>query len=302
MPSAETLWGLLRAVLLGVLLSVLLIRLFEERFVFFPDLGAGGDSKPEDFGVRVEDVFLTTSDGVRLHAWWAPAYAPDSRGSGGQAAAGAGARYTILLFHGNAGNLSHRIENIGFLQQLPANVLAVDYRGYGKSEGRPTEEGIYLDALAAYDYLTRERSLHPEQIVVLGQSLGTAVAVDLAAKRPLAALILEGGFPSARRAAQRAIWLPGIAYVIRTRFDSAAKLKGIRIPVLVAHCRDDSVLPYALGEELYAAANQPKTFVSYPAACHEPLFYADPDDYAAKLLVFLGMEPKEAEKAEEGQR
>lgn len=309
MAASETLWGLLRAVLVGVLLSVLLIRLFEERLVYFPDVSEGGSWNPEEFGVRVEDVFLTTSDGIRLHAWWAPAYVPDSPGSSGQAAASPGARYTILLLHGNAGNLSHRIETIGFLQQLPANVLAVDYRGYGKSAGRPTEEGLYLDAQAAYDYLTRApdsgtpdsggRDIPPGQVVALGQSLGTAVAVDLATKRPLAALILESGFPSARRVAQRAIWLPGIAYVIRTKLDSASKLKGLHLPMLVAHCRGDSVIPYALGEELFAAANQPKTLVTYPGGCHEPLFIANPVDYGTKMRRFLGMEAEETKETKE---
>ncbi|MFB3154281.1 MAG: alpha/beta hydrolase, partial [Candidatus Acidiferrales bacterium] len=206
-----------------------------------------------------------------------------------------GTALTILYFHGNAGNLTNRIENIAFLRQLPANVLAVDYRGYGKSEGRPTEAGVYLDAQAAYDYLFHERGVVPDHLVVLGQSLGVAVAVDLASKRPVAGLILEGGFPSAGRVVQRSMGLPGLRFVIRSKFDSAAKLKEISVPVLVAHCTRDPILPYALGEELYAAANQPKTFVSYDSDYHEPLFFADPSDYAARLRAFL-------ESATEAQR
>jgi len=284
MLGIETWWGIVRAVLIGVLLSILLIRMFEERFIFFPDIAYGGGDKPEDYGLRAEEVFLTTADGVRIHGYWSPAI---------------GAGRTILLFHGNAGNLSHRLDYVAFLNLLPANVLAIDYRGYGKSEGHPTEEGVYLDAQAAYDYVTRDRSVRREQIFAVGQSLGVAVAVDLASKRPLAGLVLEGGFPSARRVARRAIWLPGIAYVIRSKFDSGAKLKQLHIPVLVAHCRQDSVLPFALGEELYAAANQPKTFVAYPGPCHEPLFHADPTDYTSKLRNFLGLEAEEAEEAKE---
>jgi fermentation-respiration switch protein FrsA (DUF1100 family) len=270
--SAETLWALLRAVLIGLLLAVLLIRLFEDKLVFFPDRFAAGTWDPAEYGVPAEDVFFTTSDAARLHAWWAPA---------------AEARYTLLYFHGNAGNLTNRIDNVGFLQRLPANVLAVDYRGYGKSEGKPSEQGIYLDALAAYDYLIGERGIAPERIVVLGQSLGTAAAVDLAHQRRVAGLILEAGFPSARRVAQVAMPLPGLRYIIRTRLDSAAKLKEIHTPVLVAHCRQDPTIPFHLGEELYAAANPPKTFVAYDGLCHEPLYAADPGDYAAKLNAFL---------------
>jgi len=275
--SAETLWGLARAVLVGLLLAVLLLRVFEERFIFFPDASRPSDLTPERAGVKVEDVFLTTSDGVKIHAWWVAA---------------PGAARTILYFHGNAGNLSLRLPNIGWLQQLPVNVLAMDYRGYGKSEGRPTEEGVYRDAEAAYDYLVRERRIPPEQIVVLGQSLGTAVAVDLASKRSVAAVILEAGFPSAKRVAQQAMGLPGLGWIIRVRFDSAAKLKNIHAPVLVAHCREDSVMPFVLGEELYAAANQPKQFVAYAGDCHEPLYAANPDDYAARLREFLGFATK----------
>jgi hypothetical protein len=144
-----------------LLLAILLLRLFEERFVFFPAPSSASDRTPAQAGVQVEDVFITTSDGVKIHAWWAEA---------------PGAARTILYFHGNAGNLSLRLPNIGWLQQLPANVLAVDYRGFGKSAGKPTEQGVYRDAEAAYDYLVTERKIPPEQIVVLGQSLGTAVA------------------------------------------------------------------------------------------------------------------------------
>ncbi|MFQ5778212.1 MAG: alpha/beta hydrolase [Terriglobia bacterium] len=278
MSSAETLWALARAVLIGLLLAILLLRLFEERLVFFPNQFATGEWDPAAHGVQAEDVYFTTSDGLRLHGW----LAPTKEGWASESTP------TILYFHGNAGNLTNRIDNIGFLQQLGLNVLAVDYRGFGKSEGRPTEEGIYRDAEAAYDYLVRERGLPPERLVVLGQSLGVAVAVDLATKRKVAGLILEAGFPSARRVVARAMWLPGLQYIIRSKFDSAAKLKQIRVPVLVAHCRQDSVLPFVLGEELYAAANEPKKFVPYPGDCHEPLYLADPADYAARLRNFLG--------------
>jgi fermentation-respiration switch protein FrsA (DUF1100 family) len=272
--GVEELWGFGRAVLLGVLLLVLLLRLFEDRLIFFPDGDVTGDEDRSRSRVPLEDVFFQTSDGVRLHAWWAGSSAAE-------------AVLTILYFHGNAGNLTNRIDNIGFLQQLPANVLAVDYRGYGKSQGRPSEEGVYRDAEAAYDYLVRVRGIPAEHVVLLGQSLGTAVAVDLATRRPVAGLILECGFPSAPRVAQKAIWIPGLRFILRSRFDSASKLKSLTVPVLVAHCRQDPVIPYALGEELFAAAHEPKTFVSYVGPCHEPLYIANPSDYTLKLRSFL---------------
>lgn len=271
LTSAETVWGLARAVLVGLLLVILFIRLFEDRLAFFPEPFPSGWN-PRGAGVPVEDVYFTTSDGLRLHGWMASAE---------------GARYTVLYFHGNAGNLTYRLENIAFLLRLPVNVFAVDYRGFGHSQGRPTEAGVYRDAEAAYDYLTQERGIASERLVVLGQSLGTAVAVDLVAKRPVAGLILEAGFPSAPRVVQRVFWVPGLRFVIRSRFDSAAKLKGIRVPVLVAHCRQDPVIPYELGEEFFAAANEPKQFVPYDGGCHEPLFLCAPEDYAARLRAFL---------------
>ena len=275
--SAETAWGIARVLLVALLLVILLIRVFEDRMVFFPEPARSSDQTPAQAGVKVEDVFLTTSDGVKIHTWWAET---------------PGAQRTVLYFHGNAGNLSLRLPTIGWLQQLPANVLAVDYRGYGKSEGRPTEEGVYRDGEAAYDYLVREHKIPAEQIVVLGQSLGTTVAVDVASKKPVGAVILEAGFPSAKRVAQVAMRLPGVWLVMRSDFNSARKLKDVRTPVLVAHCRQDPVIPFALGEELYAAANQPNRFVAYQGDCHEPLYSADPRDYAARLRAFLGLGPE----------
>ncbi len=309
MANMETIWNFVRPVLIALLLVVLLLRIFEDRLIFFPNVYAPDEWNVQDQGLPFEDVFLTTEDGARIHGWWAPAkeassFAPSYalRATAGRKATedksaeqapqdagqGAEAPFTILFLHGNAGNLTNRTENIVFLTKLPANVLAIDYRRYGRSEGPfPTEQGIYRDAQAAYDYLTGERSIPPEQIVLLGPSLGSAVAVDLASKNKVAGLILEAGFPSVRRAAQRVFPLPGVRFILRSRFDSAAKLKDIHVPVLVAHCTGDPVLPFDLGEELFAAANQPKTFVRFDEACHEPFYLADPEDYVTRLRAFL---------------
>ncbi len=284
----DTFWGIARTVLIAVLLFILLMRMFEDRFIFFPDKASASDPEPRAYGLAVEDVFFQPSDGVQLHGWYVAA---------------PGAAFTFLYFHGNAGNLSYRLDNIDFLHRLPVhgepvqgepvNVFAVDYRGYGRSQGRPTEAGLYRDAEAAYDYLVRTRSLPPNRIVALGQSLGVPVAVELAVRRPVAGLILEAGFPSAPRVASRvAGWLPGIHLLMRNRFDAAANLRRLQLPVLVAHCTEDPVIPYDLGEELFRAANEPesgkpKTFVRYSAACHEPLYIADPEDYARRLRAFL---------------
>lgn len=281
----DTLWGLARALLIGLLLAVLLLRIFEDRFIYFPFKHAPTDPDPRAQGLEVEDVFLRTADGIELHAWYAaaPGARPDGRSYEPYGPYG---RFTLLYLHGNAGNLSDRIGNIAFLRSLPVNVLALDYRGYGRSQGRPSEAGLYRDAEAAYDYLTATKDVPVERLVVLGQSLGTAVAAELAARRSVAGLILEGGFPSARRVAERVMWLP-VYWLMRTRFDAASALRGLRLPVLVAHCREDPVIPFDLGEELFRAANEPKTFVELPGACHEPLYVGDAEGYAARLREFL---------------
>ena len=268
----DAVWGIARTVLVGVLVLILLVRVFEDRFIFFPYKASPTDPDPRAQGLPVEDVFFGTSDGAKLHGWYLAAPA---------------AEFTILYFHGNAGNLSYRLDNIDFLHRLPVNVFAVDYRGYGRSQGRPTEAGLYRDAEAAYHYLARTRGIPPDRIVALGQSLGVPVAVELAVRRPVAGLILEAGFPSAPRVARRVMWLPGIHLLMRNRFDAAANLRRVHLPVLVAHCTEDPVIPADLGEELFRAANEPKAFVRYPAACHEPLYVADPEDYATRLRAFL---------------
>ena len=287
MNTLDVVWSVARVVLVALLLVVLLIRMFEDRLIFFPNYYASGEWDTRILGLETEDVFFTTAGGVRIHAWWAPARAGESSASEGEYRAPQKV-FTILYFHGNAGNLTNRAGNILFLTKLPANVLAVDYRGYGKSESRfPSEQGIYRDAQAAYDYLVSDRGIAPEKIVVLGQSLGTAVAVDLVSRNKVAALVLEAGFPSARRVAPLVLPIPGLHYIMRSRFDSASKLKTIQVPVLVAHCTTDPVMPFKFGEELFAAANQPKVFVRYQAACHEPLYDADAKDYAQKLRELL---------------
>ncbi|MFQ5926306.1 MAG: alpha/beta hydrolase [Terriglobia bacterium] len=284
MSAMETLWSLARAVLIGVLLVILLLRMFEDRLIYFPSTHRDADPHPRDLGLEVEDVFFRAADGIELHAWYATAQG--------------GARFTLLYVHGNAGNLSHRIDNIAFLRRLPVNVFALDYRGYGRSQGRPSEAGFYRDAEAAYDYLTHRQGVPAERLVVLGQSLGAAVAVELAARRRVAGLILEGGFPSAPRVAQRVMWLPGVHRLMRTRFDATSTLRQLRRPLLVAHCTADPVIPYELGEELFQAANEPKSFVRFEAACHEPLYIADPDAYADRLREFLaGVEAGAAKQA-----
>lgn len=268
--------GYLIAFLVAYAAILILLRLFEKNLIFFPNYPGrlSGDWNPK--GLPVEEVWLRASDGVKLHAWWIP---------------GAGA-FTFVAFHGNAGNITDRSDVYSFLGTVPASVLAVEYRGYGRSEGSPDEQGLYLDAEAAYDYLVRERGILPQRIIAYGQSLGSAVATDLASKREVGALVLEAPFASGRALARRVYpFLPGLGAVVRTKFETGAKLARVSVPVMVVHCANDPVIPYALGEEVFRLARDPKEFFRVESYCHEEASVVAPDAYRAKLRGFLSRLP-----------
>jgi pimeloyl-ACP methyl ester carboxylesterase len=171
---------------------LIVLRFFENRMIFFPNYPSRleGDWHPR--ALAPEDVWFTASDGTKLHAWWI--FNPD-------------AKFTFLAFHGNASNIANREATYEFLRDAPGNVLALEYRGYGHSEGKPSEAGLYLDADAAYQFLINTKRVDPQSILSFGQSLGTTVAADLAAHRQVGGLILEAPLPSASRAASKLFWL-----------------------------------------------------------------------------------------------
>jgi hypothetical protein len=258
---------------LTYLLALAIVRMFESRGIFFPNYPGrlAGDWHPR--GLNVEDVWLTASDGVKLHAWWI---------------AGDKARFTFLAFHGNASNIANRAPIYEFLRSTHANVLALEYRGYGHSEGKPSEAGVYRDAEAAYEYLLNRKDTDPKTIISFGQSFGTAVATHLAAHRQVAGVVLEAPFPSASRVARKVYWfLPGISLLVRGQFDTQAWLKEIRAPVLIVHCSQDPVIPFQFGQEVYDAALLPKHFLQINGHCHEESSLIAPTQYRAALMEFL---------------
>jgi uncharacterized protein len=264
---------LLISIFVGYILVLVLVRVFETRLVFLPDYPGrlAGDWNPRE--LRVEDAWLTASDGTKLHAWWIP---------------NEKAKFTFLAFHGNAGNITDRTPVYGFLRDAPGNVLAVEYRGYGHSEGKPSEAGLYRDASTAYDYLVNVKHIDPKTIISFGQSLGTAVAAYLAAQQQVAAVILEAPFPSAARLAKILFrFLPGLSFLVRGQFDTQARVQEIHAPVFIVHCRQDPVLPFKLGQEVYAASNPPKTFLEINGRCHEEASIIAPEKYRAALQNFL---------------
>ncbi len=218
----------------GYLLLVLLLFFMQGRLLYMPHKTL--IATPEAIGLAYEDLTLHTSDGVRLHGWFIPA-----NGEG-----------TLLFFHGNAGNLSHRLESIRIFHGLGLNVLIVDYRGYGLSGGRPGHSGLMRDAQAAWDYLTQERGISPAQIVLFGRSLGAAVAAELAANTPAkpAAVILESAFTSAADLGSEIYpWLP-VRALLRHPHETARHLGAINEPLLLIHSREDEIIPFSHHERL----------------------------------------------------
>ncbi len=221
-----------------------------DRLIFFPEPVV--PDPPPGVGART----ITTADGLRLHAWYA---APP------------GATATLVWSHGNGGNIAGRADVLLALAARGVSVLAYDYRGYGRSEGRPTEPGVYLDAEAAYDSL-RAQGIPASRIVAFGESLGGAVAIRLATVRPCAGVAVVSTFTTMRDVG-RAHYGP-LALLAGDRFDSLARVRTLSVPVFVAHGDQDEIVPFALGEALFAAAREPKRFFRVAGAAHNDVFDA----------------------------
>ncbi len=225
----------------GYLIILLLMYLFQAAFIYFPTKNIV--ATPEDRGLAYEDVFLHTDDGLRLHGWFIPA--EDSRGS-------------VLFFHGNAGNISGRLESITVFNNLGLDVMIFDYRGYGRSEGKPTEQGTYKDAIVAWRYLTEVQDKNPQRIILFGRSLGGGVASWLASEVNAGALVLESTFTSAADLAAEIYPFIPVRWLLHIRYPAIDYLKKIDMPVLIAHSKGDDVIPYHHGEKLFEAAGEPK--------------------------------------------
>jgi len=226
---------------------------------------------PANWGLEYEDVWLEAEDRVRLHGWYLPR---------------PGERRVLLFFHGNAGNISHRQASLEVFHRIGLNVLIVDYRGYGRSTGRPSEAGLYRDAAAAWDYLVRERGVVANDIIVFGRSLGGAVAAQLAAEVQPGALILESTLSSARDFVRESLPLLSWLIVRRFDFDTIARLQSVSCPVLVLHSPDDEIMPYALGQRLYQAAKPPKAFHALRGDHNNGFLLSEPQ-YGEALARFI---------------
>ncbi len=228
-------------------------------------------STPADWGLEYEDVQLTTSDNNAVHGWYLPAK---------------NSNQVVLFFHGNAGNISHRGDSLEIFHRLGLNVLIIDYRGYGNSQGEESEQGFYLDAKAAWQYLTEQRGYKAEDIIIFGRSMGGAVATHLASQVQPGALILESTFSSVKDMA--AMVMPVISKLVYLRydFDTENKISQVKSPLLVLHSPGDEVVPYPLGVKVYNAANSPRYFYELHGS-HNDGFIESQPGYSQAIASFL---------------
>lgn len=229
------------------LVFVALMWMFQGRLLYLPGVGGSAiTATPADIGLDYEEVDLVTADGVDLHGWFVPAR--DERA-------------TMLFFHGNAGNISHRLDTIRIFHDLGLSVFIIDYRGYGRSGGSPSEAGTERDARAAWDWLVEEGGRSPARIVVAGRSLGAAVAAELARTREPAAVILESAFRSVPLFGQEVYWFLPVRWLSRFDYATEEHVGAITAPLLVIHSRDDEIVPFHHGEAVHAAAGEPKSLL-----------------------------------------
>lgn len=258
----------------------------ERQTLFLPERSFRGT--PEHVGLEFEDIFPVTSDGVKLHGWHMPA-AVGATGSVGSVGSDGSTGVVWLIFHGNGGNISVRLDQYQAIQQrYGASVVAIDYRGYGRSEGIPSEAGLYLDALAAYELA---QQLHPgKKIVVFGRSLGGAVAAQLATVVNPAAVVLEAAIssiPDVMR--EHASWTrySPVRFIIRARFDTKAHVSKSSVPKLIFHGDSDQTVSHSSAERIFAAAREPKQIEIIPGGDHDGLDLVDPESYHGVLRGFL---------------
>jgi len=244
------------------------IRYIEKHSIYFPMKEFF--TSPKTAGLPYEEIYFETSDNKRLNSW----FIPNDK-----------AKFTLIFCHGNAGNISHRIEKILLLHKLGLNVFIFDYRGYGKSQGSPCESGLYKDAIAAYNYLTKKREISEDDIILYGESIGGAVAIDLAHKVKVRALITEETFTSIRDMVKVAYpFLP--YFIFSSRFNCISKIREVECSKLVIHSIDDEIVPFYLGERLFNAAKPPKKFLKIRGS-HNTAFLDSKKQFTEGIKSFL---------------
>jgi uncharacterized protein len=230
------------------------------------------NTTPITIGLNYEDIFLTTQDFIKINTWYIPAKKQNAK--------------TILCCHGNTGNLSHRLDTIKLFHNLDLNVTFFDYRGYGRSEGSPTENGTYHDAIAVWNFLIKEKKEKPENIIIFGRSLGGAIAANLATKVNPTGLIIESTFTSVSDVAQRAFPIFPAKFLIKNKYSSINLISKIQGPVLVIHSREDKLIPYSHGEKLFKQIECKKEFLEIKGG-HKRGFIETGEKYTNGIKGFV---------------
>lgn len=252
------------AVLIAAGLAVFLfiaLRQLERVSLYFPDKQVMAE--PSGIGIKFENVIFKTEDGVNLHGWFIPHAKPLA---------------VVLYMHGNAGNIAYRFDTIEWFREMGVELFLFDWRGYGRSEGIPSEKGLYADARAAWKYLTQERRIPSSRIFIFGESLGAAPAVELAlelesAGNPPAGLATEGAFASTRHMAKTVFpYLPSVFLPLRDLYDNLSKIGKLKLPKLLAHGQDDDIVPFSQGKMLFDSAQEPKIFLPLPGTHNDARF------------------------------
>ena len=269
---------ILSIALVAYVVWALVLFFMQPKFVFRPIRDVC--YTPGELGLDYEDVPFSAADGVKLHGWYVPAE---------------DAHFPVLFCHGNGGNVAHRLDALDIFNRMGLNCFVFDYRGYGKSEGKPGEQGTYADARAACDWLQSHKKVPPDRIIILGKSLGASIAAHLAAERPARGLVLESGFTSYVDMGRRYYPYMPVRWFARFRYDTIGHIRRVKCPVLVLHSRDDTVVPFEFGRQLYEAAGEPKQFVELTGG-HNDAFLVCAELYEnawCKWLAFLESGPPE---------
>ena len=244
----------------------------QSSLIFYPNIpGRTIMATPENINLSYQDVSFYTEDNIKLHGWFIP---------------NENAKATLLFFHGNAGNISHRLDSIKIFHDLGLNVFIIDYRGYGQSAGEITENGFYRDAEAAWNYLVDVRDIREEDVIIFGRSLGASVASWLASNKSPAALIVESAFTSVPAMGQRLYPFLPVRWLSRFQFDTLQHIKNVSSPVLVAHSQNDEIIPYSEGRKIFEAANEPKQFLEMSGG-HNDGFIISGTAYTDGIELFI---------------
>ncbi len=260
---------LILLILIIALLAYLFYPRIESFFIFFPETHL--DYTPDELHMAYKEVYFPSADGERLHGWFFPLKAECP---------------VILFCHGNAGNISHRLENVRLLLREKLQVFLFDYRGYGRSSGSPSERGIYLDGLAAYDYLAEKERIPQAQIIAFGRSLGAAVAIEISLKRGVRSLITESAFTSTREVARSTALFFPLSYLLPAHYSNLKKIGRVAVPKLVIHGKADEIIPFSMGMRLFEAAKAPKYFLPLEGAGHNDTFLVGGRSYFEAFARF----------------